>query len=187
MDATALALRACSFDVAVMLDFVEHVHQPELERAFAELARSLRPGGRVVVHTSPNRVLEEVVYPRYVRNVHRLLRGLGRALGVRNWFFNDIVLPEDAAPSHDDFERALHVNPQSARSLRRALEGAGFQVRMVDFWEPPSAPLFPPEHRWRNAAIQLLDAARFLRPVSRWPPLDRLFSNHIWIVAERPG
>jgi cyclopropane fatty-acyl-phospholipid synthase-like methyltransferase len=183
MDATRLALREGSFDAAVMLDFVEHVHQPDLERSFAELARSLRPGGRLVIHTSPNRVLEEVVYPRYVRNVHRVLLAAGRLFGVRNWFFNEIVLPTDPVPDHDAFERELHVNPQSARSLRRALEGAGFRVRRVDFWEPPAGPFFPAEYRWRNVSIRLLDGARFLRPVSRWPPLDRLFSNHIWLVA----
>jgi cyclopropane fatty-acyl-phospholipid synthase-like methyltransferase len=185
MDATRLALREGSFDAAVMLDFVEHVHQPDLERSFAELARSLRPGGRLVIHTSPNRVLEEMVYPRYVRNVHRVLLAAGRLCGVRNWFFNEIVLPTGPVPDHDEFERELHVNPQSARSLRRALEGAGFRVRRVDFWEPPAAPFFPERYRWRNVAIRLLDTARFLRPVSRWPPLDRLFSNHIWVVAER--
>jgi cyclopropane fatty-acyl-phospholipid synthase-like methyltransferase len=185
MDATRLAVPKGSFDIAVMLDFVEHVHQPDLERAFDELASALRPGGRLIIHTSPNRVLEETVYPRYVVRVHRVLRALGRTLGVRNWFFNEIVLPTDPVPDHDEFERALHVNPQSARSLREALERAGFRVRRVDFWEPPSAPFFPLEQRWRNTAIRLLDVARFLRPLSRWPPVDRLFSNHIWIVAER--
>jgi len=33
MDATQAALRSESFDLALMLDFVEHVYQPELERA----------------------------------------------------------------------------------------------------------------------------------------------------------
>jgi cyclopropane fatty-acyl-phospholipid synthase-like methyltransferase len=185
MDACRLALWAGSFDVAVMLDFVEHVHQPELERSFAELARSLRPGGRLVVHTSPNRVLEQVVYPRYVVRVHRVLRAVGRTLGKANWFFNDIVLPLEPTPDHDEFERALHVNPQSAGSLRKALERAGFRVARTDFWEPPSAHFFPREQRGRNASLALLDAVRFLRPLSRWPPLDRLFSNHVWIVAVR--
>jgi cyclopropane fatty-acyl-phospholipid synthase-like methyltransferase len=185
MDATQVALRSGSFDVAVMLDFVEHVHQPHLEQAFREVAGSLRSGGRLVVHTSPNRLLEETVYPRYVRNVHRALGAVGRLFRRHNWFFNEIVLPTDPIPSHDAFERALHVNPQSARSLRHALERCGFLVRRVDFWEPPHEPFFPKEQRLRNAAIALLDALRFLRPLSRWPPLDRFFSNHIWIVAER--
>jgi ubiquinone/menaquinone biosynthesis C-methylase UbiE len=188
MDATRLAFSDASFDVALMLDFVEHVRQADLEAAFREARRVLRPGGRLILHTSPNRVFEEAVYPRYVRNVHRaLLRG-ARCLRLEgNRFFNEWVLPTDPSPPHDEYERTLHVNPQSAGSLRAALRRAGFAVRRVDFWEPPRGRFFPPEARWHNAGLRLLDAVRFLRPLSSYAPLNRLFSNHIWVVAERPG
>lgn len=186
MDATQLAFAAETFDVALMLDFVEHVHQPELEPALVEVRRALRPGGRLIIHTSPNRVFEDVVYRHYVRNVHRALLGGARALRLDGGrFFNKIVLPADPLPPHDEYERQLHVNPQSAGSLCTALRRSGFRVRRVDFWEPPRGRFFPAELRWHNVGLALLDAVRFLRPVSRFPPLNRLFSNHIWVVAER--
>jgi cyclopropane fatty-acyl-phospholipid synthase-like methyltransferase len=185
MDAGRLALRDGAFDVALMLDFVEHVHQPELERAFSEVARALKRGGRLVVHTSPNRVFEEKVWRHYVRNVHRLVLGAGGLLRVRGRLINELVLPTGALPPHDEFERELHVNPQSAGTLRAALRRAGFRVRRVEFWEPPRGRFFPPGERWRNLCVGLLDVVRFLRPVSRFPPLNRLFSNHVWVVAER--
>ena len=75
MDATRLAFRPETFDAATMLDFVEHVNQPDLEAALGEVRRALRPGGRLIIHTSPNRLFEDVIYRHYVRNVHRLVLG----------------------------------------------------------------------------------------------------------------
>ena len=185
MDATRLALRPATFDVAFMLDFVEHVHQPDLERAFDEVWSALRPGGRLIMHTSPNRVFENVVYPHYVRNVHRTVLALARAVRLENRFFNRFVMPTDPLLPHDEYERRLHVNPQSASSLRDALVRRGFRVRRVDHWEPPRERFFDERLRWHNAGLALLDVVRFLRPFSYYPPLNRLFSNHVWVMAER--
>ncbi len=185
MDAGRLGLRGEAFDVVLMLDFVEHVRQGELEGALREARRALRPGGRLVIHTSPNRLFERVVYPHYVRNVHRLLLGAARRLRLEGRFFNEIVMPTDPLPPHGEYERRLHVNPQSADSLCRSLAGQGFRMRHVDFWEPPHGTFFDPRLRWHNFLVAALDVVRFLRPFSRLPPLNRLFSNHIWVVAER--
>ncbi len=186
MDATRLALAPASFDAALMLDFVEHVYQADLEAAFREVRRALKPAGRLIVHTSPNRVFEDTIYRRYVRNVHRVVLGTARALKLEGGrFFNKIVLPTEPLPPHDEYERTLHVNPQSVATLRSALRRAGFRVRRIDFWEPPRAAFFPPELRWHRMGLRALDAVRFLRPLSLLPPLNRLFSNHIWVVAER--
>ncbi len=184
MDATRLAFRPQSFDVALMLDFVEHVHQPDLDASFREIAATLKPGGRLVIHTSPNRLFEDLVYRHYVRNVHRALLSFSRLLRVKNRLLNELVLPTALVPPHDEYERTLHINPQTARSLRKALKSAGLSVRRVDVWEPPQPPFFPKEERSLNFWLGVLDVVRFLRPLSRVPPVNRLFSNHIWVVAE---
>lgn len=184
MDATRLAFRPQSFDVALMLDFVEHVYQPDLEASFREIAGTLKPGGRLVIHTSPNRLFEDLVYRHYVRNVHRALLSISRLLRVKNRLVNELVLPTAPVPPHDEYERTLHINPQTGRSLRNALKAAGLSVRRVDVWEPPQAPFFPKEERSLNFWLGVLDVVRFLRPLSRVPPMNRLFSNHIWVVAE---
>jgi ubiquinone/menaquinone biosynthesis C-methylase UbiE len=186
MDATRLALAPASFDAALMLDFVEHVYQADLDAAFCEVYRVLKPAGRLIIHTSPNRVFEDGVYRGYVRNVHRVVLGTAHALRLEGGrFFNKIVLPTDELPPHDEYERTLHVNPQSVATLRSGLRRAGFRVQRIDFWEPPRATFFPPELRWHRLGLRALDAVRFLRPLSLLPPLNRLFSNHIWVVAER--
>jgi len=186
MDATNLALKPHTFDIALMLDFVEHVYQHQLEAAFAQIRQALEPGGRLIIHTSPNRVFEETVYPRYVRNVHRIVLNSARRVGLKGRFFNPLILPTDPVPPHSEYERELHVNPQSARSLQDALQRQGFRIRLVAFWEPPQAPFFDPRLRWHNFMLSVLNAVSYVRPLSRFPPLNRLFSNHIWVVAESP-
>lgn len=184
MDATRLAFRPQSFDVALMLDFVEHVYQPDLDASFREIAAALKLGGRLVIHTSPNRLFEDIIYRHYVRNVHRALLGVSRLFKQKNRLINEILLPTAPLPPHDEYERTLHINPQTGRSLRKALKSAGLVVRRVDVWEPPQAPFFPKEERSLNFWLGVLDVVRFLRPFSRVPPMNRLFSNHIWVVAE---
>lgn len=184
MDATHMAFAPASFDVAFMLDFVEHVYQPDLAASFRETARVLRPGGRLVIHTSPNRLFEDVVYRHYVRNVHRALLGVARFFKIKNRVLNEVVLPTGPVPPHNEYERELHVNPQTGGSLRTALQEAGFSLRSVNVWEPPQGPFFPAEERALNFWLGVVDVVRFVRPFSRVAPLNRLFSNHIWVVAE---
>jgi hypothetical protein len=131
-------------------------------------------------------VFEDVIYRYHVRNVHRIILGVARPLGLhRGRLLNPMLLPTDPLPPHDEYERRLHVNPQSSGSLRAALQRSGFRVRRVDYWEPPPGPFFGRGMRWQNFWVGVLDAVRFLRPLSRFPPLNRFFSNHIWVVAER--
>jgi ubiquinone/menaquinone biosynthesis C-methylase UbiE len=106
-DARAVPLDDGIADLVALLDVVEHLSPPELERALAEAWRLLRPGGRLFVHTMPNRHIYEVVY-RLQRNLLPWRR--------RSW-------PVDP---RNDYERLMHVNEQTPGGLRRAIAQAGF-------------------------------------------------------------
>jgi 2-polyprenyl-3-methyl-5-hydroxy-6-metoxy-1,4-benzoquinol methylase len=102
-DVRATGLPGGTADVVTLLDVVEHLAPAELAATFAEARRLLRPGGRVVVHTLPNRLLYDVTYrlqrlahPRWPRNPRAAL------------------------------ELQMHVNEQTRGSLRRELRRAGF-------------------------------------------------------------
>ena len=105
-DARRLPLEDGIADLVTMLDFVEHLTPEEFHQALLEARRILAPGGRVLVHTLPNRTIYDVTY--------RLQR-LVWPPRMRSW-------PKDPRNEH---ERLMHVNEQTVRSLRRSLERAG--------------------------------------------------------------
>lgn len=108
-DARSLPLEDAIADLVCFVDVVEHLTPPELYDALVEARRVLKPSGRIVVHTMPNRLIYTVTYP-----VLRLLAGR------RGW-------PAD--PRNDD-ERLMHVNELTVRELRRAFEGAGLTAQV---------------------------------------------------------
>lgn len=185
MDATQLGFATGAFDTILMLDFVEHVYPPELERAFDEALRLLKPSGKLIIHTSPNRDFERIVYAHYVRHVHRIILKVTRRLGVQDRLLNPLMLPTSPTVPHSDYDHRLHVNEQTAGSLQRLLKQRGFSRITVGHWEPPQRRIYT-ELR-ESIELRILDFIRYLRPISRLWPLNRYFSNHIWITASRPA
>lgn len=106
-DARAIPLDDDTADLVTMLDVVEHLDEAELAAALSEALRILRPGGRLLVHTMPNRLVYDLTYR------------VQRALWPPRWS----RWPKDP---RREVERAMHVNEQTLRSLTRALTGAGF-------------------------------------------------------------
>lgn len=105
-DARSIPLADAIADGVTMLDVVEHLAPDELHEALVEVRRLLKPGGRLLIHTFPNRLVYDVTY-----RAHRAL-----------CFWQD--LPAD--PRHS-YEHRMHVNEQTRSSLRRALKRAGFE------------------------------------------------------------
>jgi len=183
MDVTSLRFPDGFFDVVFMMDVVEHLYPHELRAALTEVRRVMRRGGTLVLHTSPNRVFERFVYPTLSRHVNGWFLAAAKYFGRRDTLFNEMMLPTGPGFPHGEYERAMHINEQSAGGLRRSLARAGFNPERTEFWEPPlKGKYFATDEL--NAWLRLLDFLRFLRPASRYPPLSRWFCNHIWITAE---
>ena len=184
MDIKALAFTDGFFDVVFMMDVVEHLYPAELARAYDELRRTIRPGGRLVLHTSPNKIFEERIYPNYSRRINQAALWASRRINKHDGLFNETMLPTSREFPHDTFEREMHINEQSAPRMRAEVERHGFRVTQTQFWEPPSKGGYFQSRRL-NAELAILDFVRFLRPLSKYPPLNRLFCNHIWMLAVR--
>ena len=131
-----------------------------------------------MVHTSPNRLLLDRVYPAYTRRVHQALAAACRLLRYRDAVFSP-DLPVASRYPRTDYERRMHINEQTGDSLRATLEGAGFHVERLLYWEPAAYPTR------LSLRLRLLDFLRYLRPLSYFPPLNRYFCNHIWAVAKK--
>jgi 2-polyprenyl-3-methyl-5-hydroxy-6-metoxy-1,4-benzoquinol methylase len=184
MDVKALDFDDGFFDAIFMMDVVEHLYPAELAQAFDELARVLRRGGRLIIHTSPNRFVRDYVYPLWVRRVNEAALKFCEFIGYRDRLFNKLMLPTSPHFPDDSHEREMHVNEHHAPQLRRDLEGRGFHVTDVQFWEPPLGRDYFDTPRL-NTELKLLDFVRFLRPISLYAPLNRYFCHHIWMTAER--
>ena len=106
-DARHMPVDDASADLVTLVDVVEHLDPTELHQTLLQARRVLKPGGRVFAHTMPNRTIYEVTY--------RLQR-LSRPGRWRRW----------PADPRNEFERRMHVNEQTVRTLRRAFTAAGF-------------------------------------------------------------
>jgi 2-polyprenyl-3-methyl-5-hydroxy-6-metoxy-1,4-benzoquinol methylase len=164
-DVAQLPWPDASFDRVLSGDVIEHLHPADGAAMLREARRVLRPGGRVVVHTSPNRLFLDVAWPLarwpllaagYGESVHRLEAWVAAS-------------------------KRYHVNEQTLHGLRRSVRAAGFSDPTV--WIDPNivrdgshhttAGL---EHSWMIRAGQRLAALRAVR----------LFcGNDLWAVATR--
>jgi ubiquinone/menaquinone biosynthesis C-methylase UbiE len=182
MNARAMDFPDESFDLAFMSDIVEHLYPNELSEALRETRRVLRPGGRLIVHTCPNRLLYELTYPVYIRNVHRVVCRVAEIAGYQSFVIGPSLSTGREFPRSDD-ERRVHINEQTASGLARSLEESGFDVTKREYWEIPHQ--LPYMSRRMTIELMLLDSVRYLRPLSFVWPLNRLFANHIWMFATR--
>lgn len=111
-DARSLPLADEMADVATLLDVVEHLDPEELSQALREAHRILRPGGRILIHTMPNRLYYDITW--------RALQALRP-----HW-------PRDP---RNDLERKMHINEQTRRGLQRSLVAADFVAANVWYGE----------------------------------------------------
>jgi SAM-dependent methyltransferase len=181
MNARRMEFEDASFDVVLMTDIVEHLYPHELAEVLGEARRVLKPDGRLLIHTCPNRLLYDVVYPVYTRYVHRVICRIAEIAHYGSFVIGPWLPVGPVYPRSDD-ERRVHINEQTAGEMKHSLEEAGFAVRKTEYWEMEQLPY---ESRRVTIELMLLDSLRHLRPFSYHWPLNRVFSNHIWMIAER--
>ncbi|MCA9972026.1 MAG: class I SAM-dependent methyltransferase [Anaerolineales bacterium] len=159
-DAKYLPFPSGYFDRVLMFDVVEHLFPWELHQAMLEVRRVLKPNGRFIIHTAPNRWYDAYAYP-WVRRF-RTLVGQGSA------YPKD---PRAITPVNQD----VHVNEQDLLSMRHALKAAGFPRPTV--WLDS-----PPQNRQESPLLALLRRVAFDLPPFRW-----FFEREVFAVAEKPA
>jgi len=156
-DAKHLPFRDGIFDRVLMFDVVEHLHPWELDACLKEVIRALKPGGKIVVHTAPNRWYDAYAYP-VVRQVRRLM-GQGTRYPANPRALNVTVNTE------------VHVNEQDILRMRRALKRNGFV--QVSVWLDT-----PPQNRSESTVMSALRHIAF-----NWLPFAWFFEREVFAIG----
>ena len=154
-----LPIRSEQIDGAILSDVVEHLEPSALDALLLERYRVLRPGGRLVIHTQPNRLLVQYAAP--------VLRRFSFLWGVH--------LPRDLRDEMTPgARRPYHVNEQSRGDLEKNLQGAGFEID--ELWLEGSYPV----HRcFGDTTLKRWIMPRFRRMA--W--LKELLASQLFAVA----
>ena len=90
------------FDVIFLTDIIEHLNDEQLETLFSKITKYLKGGGRVYIHTAPNRYYYDYGY--------RII--WASLIGKKKLIYNP----------RSDYEKAMHVNEQTLRSIKKLAE-----------------------------------------------------------------
>jgi ubiquinone/menaquinone biosynthesis C-methylase UbiE len=164
-DVTTLPWPDASFDAVLSGDVIEHLVPEDAEAMLKEAHRVLRPGGKLVLHTAPNRLFLRVAWPlsRWP------LRLTGHGATVER-------LDAWVAAS-----KRYHPRELSLFSLRGALRRAGFTDPRV--WIDPEV-----VRDGRHHTTEDLVNSRFMRVSLRIAgsrPFRIFAGNDLWAVATR--
>jgi SAM-dependent methyltransferase len=149
-NACALPFRAAAFDRVISVETLEHVFRPDRERVYAELARVLKPGGRLALSTpNPASPIEAA-----------------KRLAVR-WPLLRRSLPSSCFPEAADDAGAYHPyryhHPLPPPELMRGLAAVGFEVLGSSsfLWVPKTLPdALYPVARAAERALEWLPGVR---------------------------
>ncbi len=122
-----------AYDLVIASDVIEHLAHNELDTLYANVRTALAPAGLFVVHTFPNAWHYAYDYPRR--------RKAAAARGE--------IWPADP---RTEFERLMHINEQSPRTLQRQLRAA---FPFVELWAgSPLDPFASPLAQSTRAALR---------------------------------
>jgi ubiquinone/menaquinone biosynthesis C-methylase UbiE len=169
-NATALNFSDKIFDYVFMTDIVEHLYPPELQKCFEECHRVLKPEGKLIVHTAPNKWYNDFGYPLWEQPINKII----------NRLFRQNLLTR---PIRTELDHNVHVNEQTILSLKKYLIKTGFNSKI---WL--GAEYVVPGEK-NSTGMQLLEIFRQIvchaYPLSLFPPFSYLFCNDIWAIAQK--
>jgi SAM-dependent methyltransferase len=148
--------------VLFLTDVVEHLRAAELAQLLAESRRVLKRGGRLVIHTQPNRTLVRFTVP--------FLSRFSRLWGT--------ALPHDLRTELTrGSSAAYHPGEQSLWSLKAALAKAGFQIEEIWLEGSYAVHRVFGETRLKKLLLPLFRRSRLLK---------ELLATQIFALAKKP-
>ncbi len=156
-DAKFLPYADGAFDRVLMFDVVEHLHRWELDACLGDVRRILKPGGKIIVHTAPNRWYDAYAYP--------MVRGFRRLMGQGARY------PRNPRALNVEINTEVHVNEQDLLRMRNFLKRAHFEG--VRVWLDT-----PPQNRGEGKILGALRHVAF-----KWRPFSWFFEREVFAVG----
>lgn len=164
MNCTSLDFPDNFFSHVFMLDIVEHLEPKDLQKSLNEAKRVLKPGGKLIIHTNPNRLQIDYGFKYYTRHVNYLI----------NKLFNKNLWTK-MEQIRTPLDQTLHINEQTYFSLKNNLRSVfenykvwlEFSSKHMPFW-------------WK-----LSRSVTTLYPISLVFPFNQFFCNWLWAVAKK--
>jgi ubiquinone/menaquinone biosynthesis C-methylase UbiE len=165
-DCQSLPFADASFDRVFAGDVIEHQSQEGGVRLLAEMRRVLRPGGVLLVHTTPNRWFRRWMWP-WLRHVAARMDA-GAVAGMEAQF---AVMDR------------VHLYEYSPAALNAAARQAGFPRTTRRVWVDPDL-LRGGEHRLTRGLAQRWPV-RMAGAIGGRPPLAWLLGNDLYLWCKR--
>jgi ubiquinone/menaquinone biosynthesis C-methylase UbiE len=163
-DGSKLPFRDAAFDRVLLGDVIEHLPWPLAREAIVEVERVLVPGGRALIHTSPNTWFISVVKPILVL----LLRLLRRSEVLERF------------SEYDRLREAMHPNELNPRRFPRLMRESGVTARV---WVDRDV-LRSGASEWTER-LSARRAIRGLGTVAGAWPLRLLLGNDMYALIEK--
>lgn len=174
MDAKKLLFKESEFDLIILTDVVEHLYSEELEIMFAEIKRVLRNGGKVIIHTAPNKTFNDFFYKYYCYPVSTLIVFLWKLFTRKNY-------PNIAKPSEirTESHAIMHINEPTYFSLSKMFKEFKFIGRI----ESTNITVIKPSLSLKDKIFNFIV---FFHPLSKRFPLNIfLGSDFISILTNK--
>lgn len=154
-----LDLASDSMDRIFFIDVLEHLYPQQLQILLKEFHRVLKHGGRVILHTAPNRDYYDYGYPYFTRWMNMLINPLYRIV-----FGEWLITRSDPRRAYDHL---VHINESTLPEVREFFARAGFKQNKL--W-----------YSAQHGNIRIRDKVRLYLLQPQYKALKRWFCYDIW-------
>lgn len=174
MDAKRLKFKDSFFDLIIMTDVVEHLYPEELNKVFEQIKRVLKPEGKLIIHTAPNKNFNDVGYKYYSYIIGSLLVWIWNKFSGKS--YPNIAKPEQL---RTDSHYIMHINEPTYFSLYKMFK----QFKFIGRIESTNITVIKPSLSLKD---KIFNFFVFLHPLSKRFPLNAfLGSDFISILTNK--
>ncbi len=172
-DAKKLSFPKGSFDVIFLVEVLEHLYPEEQIIVFEKIKKILKGDGRVIVHTSPNKIFNDLTYRFWCYPLSTVLVKLNNLL-TGNSYPNLSPPSEIRSSSH----KIMHVSESTYFSLKKLFSRNGFCGKIFSTNVTVNKPVLS----WKDLLFNFIV---YLYPLSKYFPFNVFWGNDFIVILEK--